>query len=59
MVNKVSSYFPKVGFWATQTELKIIWTYHMLGETLSKICHKNQAAANHNKTTALENTTFY
>ena len=24
----------------------------------SKICHQNQATANHNKTTALENTTF-
>ena len=53
MVNRVSSYFPKGGNTATQTELKNNINMHKVKRHRNSDT-KKQATENHNKTTALE-----
>ena len=51
MVNRVSSYFPKGGHSATQTELKII---NMNTRKVKRHRNSDTKTENHNKITALD-----
>ena len=54
MVNQASSYFPKGGHSATETEPKIKWTHIDLMWNVTERLTPKKATENHNKTTALE-----